>query len=626
MEEIKELIAKIKPYNPELLPLLNNLEHCLQKSKKVEKALQNSEARFRSLTESSPALIFVFQKDRMHYVNPAFVALTEYSETECLNMHFSQFIHPDFRDMVRARGQARLSGEPVPPKYETRLLAKSGKVIWVALHATLTKLGNHPTVFGWLFDISERKEFEEAIRKSEVLYRTIFETTGTAMMIFDQDMLISLVNSEFEKLSGYSKEEIHYKKLWPEFICQNDLKRMKEYHRLRRISPELVPSTYEFSLLNKAGEQKDIFITVDLIPNTSDSVVSFMDISERNKAEAQVKYLSFNDKLTGLYNRAFFDEELHRLNTPRQLPLSLIIGDVNGLKLINDALGHETGDQLLKIVAGILKKSCRQEDIIARWGGDEFIILLPRTDQETALKICERIKENSGRTEELPIPISISLGMASISAPRNMHKLIKEAEDKMYRNKLLESKSARSSFVTSLENSLREKSHETEVHCHRLRIMAEKVGKTIALPDGELDNLKLLATLHDIGKIAVSNSILNKAEPLSLAEWEIIKKHPETGYRIALTLPELAPIAEAILTHHEHWDGSGYPLGLSEQEIPLISRILAIVDAFDVMIQGRPYKKAISAQEAFDELESCAGSQFDPLLIQHFINLGFSWD
>ncbi|MDD3268664.1 MAG: PAS domain S-box protein [Syntrophomonadaceae bacterium] len=622
MEEIREKVSKLKLQDPVLSELINKIDEWLHKYQQVEKALQNSEDRFRSLAESSPALIFVYRNNKMTYVNQAFVSLTEYSEAECLGMNFWEFVHPDFRDMVKERGLARQRGEYAPPRYETKLLSKNGREIWVDFYSNLTTVGGIPTVFGWIFNICERKRFEEALRQSEVMYRTIFETTGTAMMIFDENMLISLVNSEFEKLSGYSKAEIHNRKMWPEFVCQEDLNRMKEYHRIRRVNPELAPSTYEFKLLNKAGEQKDIFITVDLIPGTRNSVVSFMDISERKRAEAQVRYLSFNDKLTGLYNRAFFDEELHRLNTPRQLPLSLIIGDVNGLKLINDALGHETGDQLLKKVAEVLKQSCRQEDIIARWGGDEFIVLLPRTDPQMASKICERIKDNSGSSKEFPIPISISLGLATItSSLQDMHQLIKEAEDKMYRNKLLESKSARSSFVTSLENTLRAKSHETEAHCNRLRRLAEQLGKKIDLPDGDLDNLKLLATLHDVGKIAITNSILDKIEPLSLAEWEIIKKHPETGYRIALTLAELAPIAEAILTHHERWDGGGYPLGLKEREIPLIARILAIVDAFDVMVQGRPYKKAIPKSEAIAEIKSCSGSQFDPLLVQHFVEL-----
>ena len=445
------------------------------------KALKESEARFRGLAESSPALILVLQNNRLRYVNARFSPLTEYDEEEYYHMDFWEFIHPDFRDSVINKALAWQSGENQFEKYEMKLLTRSGKEIWVEIYANPIQYEGQPALIGSLFDISERKHFEEALRQSEVLYRTIFETTGTAMMIFDKDLMTSLVNSEFEVLSGYSKEEIENKMKWPIFVHPDDQERMKRYHLQRRIDPGLAPSHYEFKLLDKEQNIKEIFITVDLIPGTSDSVVSFMDITERKKAEAQVKYLSFNDKLTGLYNRAFFEEELSRLDTERQLPLSLIIGDVNGLKLINDALGHESGDRLLRRAAEILRNSCRKEDIIARWGGDEFIILLPKTKPHCAESICERIKEKSQSSSDFPIPISISLGTASKSDSLQDVQAIKEAEDKMYRNKLLESKSARSSFV-SLRTLWAQKPRNEE-HCQHVKELSEQLGARLGLPE-----------------------------------------------------------------------------------------------------------------------------------------------
>ena len=596
--------------------------HDISDFRQTLEALRDSEARFRGLAESSPALIFVLQNNRLRYVNARFSPLTEYDEEEYYYMDFWDFIHPDFRDPVKSKALAWQRGENLFEKYEMKLLTRSGKEFWVEIYANPIQYEGQPALIGSLFDISERKHFEEALRQSEVLYRTIFETTGTAMMIFDKDLMTSLVNSEFEVLSGYSKEEIENKTKWPIFVHPDDRERMKRYHQQRRIDPGLAPSHYEFKLLDKEQKIKDIFITVDLIPGTSDSVVSFMDITERKKAEAQVKYLSFNDKLTGLYNRAFFEEELSRLDTERQLPLSLIIGDVNGLKLINDALGHESGDRLLRKAAEILRNSCRKEDIIARWGGDEFIILLPKTKPHCAERICERIQEKSRSSSDFPIPISISLGTASKNESlQDVQAIIKEAEDKMYRNKLLESKSARSSFLLSLQQTLWAKSHETKEHCQNVKELAEQLGSRLGLPESELDDLRLLAVLHDVGNIAIPNEILDKPAPLSPNEWEIVKKHPETGYRIALTLPELAPIAGAILAHHERWDGKGYPLGLKAEEIPLISRILAIIDAFDVMTSGRPYKEAMNIAEARSEIRKCAGTQFDPELVKTFCKL-----
>lgn len=589
----------------------------------TELALMESEARFRALAEAAPALIFVYQDKSIRYVNSQFQKVTGYSEEECLKMKFWDFLHQDSRELARERGIARQKGENVPGRYEIKILSKGGQEIIGDLSVSLIEFECKPAVIGLIIDISEQKRGEKALRESEILYRTVFETTGTAMMIFEEDMRISLINKEFEILSGYSKEEVENKKLWTEFVAEDDIEKMQDFHQKRRIDPAMVPATYEFKFLDQWRSVKDIFITVDIIPGTLKSVVSFMDITERKKNEEEIRHLSFNDKLTGLYNRTFFEAELKRLDTESQLPLSLIMGDINGLKLINDALGYPKGDKLLKKIAEILKKFCRQEDIIARWGGDEFIILLPGTDYRVASDILKKIQKTANKyNPDLPFQISLSLGMASKNNyTQNIREVLKEAEDNLYRNKLFDSKSARSSFIFSLEKTLWTRSHETKEHCQRLREMAEKIGQAVSLADSDLDKLKLLSVLHDIGKIAVPNSILDKPGQLIPEEWETIKKHPETGYRIALSSPELLPIAEAILKHHERWDGKGYPLGLKGEEIPLLSRILALTDTYDVMIHGRPYKAAVNQEEVLNEIQRCAGTQFDPELANLFIRL-----
>lgn len=345
-----------------------------------------------------------------------------------------------------------------------------------------------------------------------------------------------------------------------------------------------------------------------------------MDITGRKQAEDGLRYLSFHDSLTGLRNRSFCEMELQKCDTEHYLPISLIMVDVNGLKLINDGFGHQYGDQLLKRVAHVLRLSTKKDAVVARWGGDEFVILLPKTDERSASDTCEYMLRIAADQPAEPTPISIAIGYAcKTQTQQDIHAVLAEAEARMYRRKLLDSRSAHSSIISSLARTLRERNHETEEHARRLQQLSIQIGHNIGLPPSVLDELSLAAALHDIGKVGIDDYILRKPGPLDSAEWEQMRKHVEIGYRIALSSPEIAPIARAILFHHEWWNGSGYPEGLHGKAIPLISRILAIVDAYDVMTHNRPYKPAMSESDAVDELQRCAGTQFDPFLVEQFI-------
>lgn len=347
------------------------------------------------------------------------------------------------------------------------------------------------------------------------------------------------------------------------------------------------------------------------------------DITERKQNEAEILYLSQHDVLTGLHNRSYYEAQRKRLDHPDYLPLSLVIGDINGLKLINDAFGHGEGDKLLISIAKIMADCARPQDVLVRTGGDEFVMLLPQTSYREAGTLVETIKkacEAGYKLDNELIITSISLGFAT---KRNEHesleKVFKLAEESMYRKKLLEYKSFHSAVLNSIKTTLFEKSNETEAHAERMADLAKQLGRILGLDQEELVSLELVATLHDIGKISIDSKLLKKNSPLTEAEWAEIKKHPEVGYRIAQTVPELRKIAEYILCHHERWDGNGYPQGLKGEEIPLLARILAIVDAYDAMTQDRSYRKAMAEPEAITELQRHAGSQFDPALVAVFI-------
>jgi diguanylate cyclase (GGDEF)-like protein/PAS domain S-box-containing protein len=379
-------------------------------------------------------------------------------------------------------------------------------------------------------------------------------------------------------------------------------------------------------MINTNQEDRYFNISVSLLKISSMEIggrlIVVRDITERKKSEEKIKYMSFHDNLTDLYNRAYFDEELKRLDRERQLPLSIIIGDVNGLKLINDGFGHKKGDLLLRKCAKVLVKSCRSEDIICRWGGDEFAIFLPKTQEEEAKEIVERVRLGCIDLENKKLPLSISLGVATKTEnSQNLQKVIKSAEDRMYRRKLIERKSISSSILSAFSRSLFEKGLETEKHAYRVSALSRRIGKAINLSEDQLNDLSLLSLLHDIGKVAISESILMKKGELTREETRMVRRHTIIGYNIAKSTIQLAHIADEILYHHEWWNGNGYPHKLKADLIPINSRITSVVDAYDIMANGCPYKKAISKKKSIETIKGLAGIQFDPGLVEIFIEI-----
>jgi diguanylate cyclase (GGDEF)-like protein len=345
---------------------------------------------------------------------------------------------------------------------------------------------------------------------------------------------------------------------------------------------------------------------------------------ERKSSEERIKHLSFHDSLTGLYNRAYFEEELGRHNFPRYYPVNIVMLDVNGLKVINDTFGHQEGDRLLQHLSQILTSVSRQGDILARIGGDEFAILLPSTTSEEAQEFCERIKKACQQDKIKPIylRLNISLGHATQEGEyKDINSLLRAADRNMYQDKLFNGKSREKHFLEAFHIILAERDPHTHFHAQRLQELALSLGKRVGLTEYQLNNLKLLALLHDIGKIGIPDSILFKTYILTPSEWKKMREHSRIGYRMAKNIPDFSPIAREILYHHEHWDGTGYPDGLKGEKIPLLSRIISIVDAYDVMQSRRPYKGPISKTKALKEIKKCAGTQFDPQLVEIFLKI-----
>ena len=345
---------------------------------------------------------------------------------------------------------------------------------------------------------------------------------------------------------------------------------------------------------------------------------------ERKRTEERIKHLSFHDTLTGLYNRPYFEEELKRLNNSRYYPLNIIFLDINGLKVVNDTFGHDQGDKLLQHLASLLTSISRKGDIIARVGGDEFAIILPSTSSQVTLDFCERIRKVCLKDDIEPAYLRVNLALGYVTQEgeyKDIKTLLKEADQRMYQDKLFNGKSREKHFLEAFRIILAERDPHTEDHAQRLQELALSLGRRVGLTEYQLGNLKLLALLHDIGKIGIPDSILFKTYILTPSEWKKMREHSLIGYRMVKNIPDFAPIAQEILHHHEHWDGNGYPDGLKGEKIPLLSRIISIVDAYDVMQSRRPYKGAVSKAKALKEVKSCAGTQFDPQLVEIFLKI-----
>jgi len=310
------------------------------------------------------------------------------------------------------------------------------------------------------------------------------------------------------------------------------------------------------------------------------------------------------------------------LDTRANLPLSIIMCDVNGLKLVNDSFGHDAGDLFLKKAAEIITRACRSEDIIARMGGDEFVIVLPRTTEEETEQIANLMKEFALKEKVANIELSISFGYETKTKDtQSIVEVIANAENHMYRHKLYERASIRSKTIDLIMNTLFEKSNREAMHSSRVSNICQAIASKMNFSKDAINQMRIAGLIHDIGKIGVDETILNKPGRLTLDERRDIERHPEIGWKILSSTTEFSELAQFVLNHHENWDGSGYPNGLKEEAIQLEARIISVADSYDAMTSERSYRTGMSREAAIEELKKCSGTQFDPEIVDVFVNL-----
>jgi diguanylate cyclase (GGDEF)-like protein len=372
---------------------------------------------------------------------------------------------------------------------------------------------------------------------------------------------------------------------------------------------------------------------------------------ENARLYREARTLASTDPLTGLLNHRHvqerLDQELARA-ARHGLILAVVMLDLNNFKLFNDTYGHPAGDEVLRTVAAALHAEGRAEDVLGRYGGDEFLLVLPETTLDGALALVERLQERLRHTVvggpplhagadpgEIGIPLQLSAGIALYpSDGLQRHELIALADGALYASKrsggrpvaaaprpnwsvdgLSVGSHAGFDVVEGLVLAVDAKDHYTVAHSQVVADIAVMLAEALDLPERALAILRAAGLLHDVGKISIPDRILRKPAPLNDEEWQVMRQHVEFSELIIRGVPGLREILEPVMHHHERWDGRGYPRGLAGEMVPLLGRIMIVADAYSAMVLDRPYRRGLTVEQAVAQLRAGAGSQFDPMLV-----------
>ncbi len=588
-----------------------------------ERLLKNLNSMF---TEHSAVMLIIDMKTgKILNANPSACRFYGYTKDEILSMYI-QDISETSNDAIKLMRIQALDNEKPYSLFPHRV--KSGDVKMVDVYSSPITYEGENQLFSIIFDVSDREKFRYDLYWDNELLSVTLNSIGDGVVTTDNEGKITYLNQAAQEITGWNNEAASTRPFEEVFDLRNETTGETISNPISAVleTGKIVGLANHTVLLNRQGDFIPITDSAAPIKDQTGHVYGvvmvFHDVSHEKRQQRRIMYLSYHDSLTEIYNRRYMEEEMVRIDRASMLPITVIMGDVNGLKVTNDVFGHKTGDLLLREVARTFQHAIQKNGIVSRWGGDEFLVLLPKTDTAQAQKIIQKLNEEFKENDRLPLQISVSLGFdVKHSEYENIHQVLQKAEEQMYHRKLLEGKSCRNRIINTLLATLHEKSMETEEHALRIETYCIAIAEKMNLAPEEKNDLSLLAMLHDIGKVGISMEILKKPGPLNEEEWKEVKRHPEIGYRIAQNTPELVTVSEYILSHHERWDGTGYPRGLKGSEIPLLCRILAVADAYDAMTSNLPYRKAMNSQDAMEEIKRCTGTQFDPQIAQLFMEL-----
>ncbi len=598
-------------------------------NERINSDIRSAKEQFEQIFNLSPeaCLITTLPDGKIVNFNLGFLNFSGFSRDEVENktlLELNLYENPRDREQLIKELTRHQSADDLELNYRN----KNSEIRICSVSSKIIVMNNTPHIISIINDITDRKNSEAELIKSEEKYRFLTEFSSDVIWLFN------LTRNQFTYMSPAI---FQLRGLTPEEAMTENLEASMTADSLQQVRSELRKNvkafianpegshTYLIEIQQPCKDGRLIWVEVSTkyryqINGDIEIVGVSRNIDKRKQAEERVLYLSYHDQLTGLYNRRFYEEELLRLDTPRNLPIALIMADVNGLKLINDAYGHQIGDMVLKEFAEILKNECRHDEIASRVGGDEFVILFSKTDRTSVETIVKRLNAAIARVQIDNIILSVSMGYAiKTDLHDDLTDVFKRAEDAMYQHKLTISPSIKKATIELIVNSIYERNHHEVIHSQLVCDYCQAIGRELGFENEALSQLGLAGLRHDIGEIAIDTAILNKSEKLSEAEWAEIRRHPEIGYHILRSVNELAEIAKFVLEHHERWDGKGYPKGLKADEITLQGRIIAIADAYCTMTTNRPYRRALTEEEAINEIQKCSGRQFDEALARIFV-------
>ncbi len=499
---------------------------------------------------------------------------------------------------------------------------------WAAIHGLFVTGAGIGSVVAWRLNEDVRAETEQAYQRaleSEERFKSAFENApiGMALASIAPGELgrYLQVNPAMAALTGYSREEL-LTLSGPEITHPDDVAAGLEATR-QLVDGEVDTATLDKRYVHAEGRVISTLVQISLVRDAVGkplhAVVQVQDVTEQKQAEAQLAYHAYHDVLTGLPNRRRLMQDLEdRLADHGAEPTLLIVFDLDGFKAYNDAYGHPAGDALLTRLGERLEAAVSGRGDAYRMGGDEFCVLAElKADGQDALAAAgsAALRERGEGFE-----ITASYGSATIPLEAaTASEALGMADQRMYARKGRTRTSAGRQATDALLAALAERNPGLGEHLDDVTDLCEAVGRELGLSDEEMTPLLQAAALHDVGKVAIPDAILDKPGPLDEAEWEFMRTHTLIGERILAEAPALADAARIVRASHERYDGDGYPDGLAGDEIPLAARIIAVCDSYDAMTSNRPYRTAMSTELALSELHNGAGTQFDPRVVKAFV-------